>query len=330
MKLSDWRRRLVMAFAVVLASVAGVTVMAQPAQAATGTAVTVRVSGQCLDADLNTINRNGSRVQLWQCNGQAQQKWYIEPDGTIHSGYNGWCLDADTNTANRNGGIVQLWQCNGTAQQRWSKKAGLIFSGLSNRCLDADLNTINRNGTTVQLWDCNWQNQQVWNGLPETSWQMSCTAYGGEQIWQTAGLNGNIGRVREQVCVAYSPATVWAVVRFQLDWPSNCTVSVAFPPSGSVSCNWSGKNKQLGFNAVKLTGNLWVGETQQWNTAQCNWGSAFYRWPGPHTYECFIFPAARTANGRHYTVDVHNTGADVTDDGDGFKLLPGGHYTFVV
>src|ERR1700754_1586931 len=29
-------------------------------------------SGRCTDADLNTIGGNGTRVQLWDCNGQSQ------------------------------------------------------------------------------------------------------------------------------------------------------------------------------------------------------------------------------------------------------------------
>jgi hypothetical protein len=30
-------------------------------------------SGRCLDADLNSIARNGTVVQLWDCNAQSQQ-----------------------------------------------------------------------------------------------------------------------------------------------------------------------------------------------------------------------------------------------------------------
>lgn len=32
-------------------------------------------SGRCIDADLNTIGGNGTRVQLWDCNSQPQQDW---------------------------------------------------------------------------------------------------------------------------------------------------------------------------------------------------------------------------------------------------------------
>src|SRR3954447_6620186 len=76
-------------------------------------------SGRCLDADLNTIGRNGAVVQLWDCNGQRQQQWLYGPDGTLRSAYNGRCLDADLNTTWRNGRVVQLWDCNSQPQQRW-------------------------------------------------------------------------------------------------------------------------------------------------------------------------------------------------------------------
>lgn len=33
------------------------------------------LSGLCLDADTNTINRDGTKVQTWYCNQSAQQTW---------------------------------------------------------------------------------------------------------------------------------------------------------------------------------------------------------------------------------------------------------------
>jgi hypothetical protein len=33
--------------------------------------------GQCLDGDRNTIPANGSRVQLWACNGWTNQNWSL-------------------------------------------------------------------------------------------------------------------------------------------------------------------------------------------------------------------------------------------------------------
>jgi hypothetical protein len=51
--------------------------------------------GRCLDADLNTINANGTRVQLWDCNGQPQQKWSL--NGKVEAAIK-WYTDKIGNT----------------------------------------------------------------------------------------------------------------------------------------------------------------------------------------------------------------------------------------
>lgn len=122
-------------------------------------------NGRCLDGDLNTINGNGTKVQLWDCNASVQQSWIRNRNGnnefTIQ--FNGRCLDADLNTIGGNGTRVQLWDCNGSAQQRWTWAPDqTLRNGFNGRCLDADLNTIGGVGTKVQLWNCNGQPQQRW------------------------------------------------------------------------------------------------------------------------------------------------------------------------
>lgn len=127
-------------------------------------------NGQCVDADLNTIRGNGTRVQLWGCNNTRQQNWQRWSDGTVRSSYSGRCVDADLNTIRGNGTRIQLWDCNGSRQQQWyignQDGRGWTFqTSFNGRCLDADLNTIGRNGTKVQLWDCNGSYQQRWRTL---------------------------------------------------------------------------------------------------------------------------------------------------------------------
>ena len=39
------------------------------------TSIQTKYNLRCLDADLNTIGGNGTKVQLWDCNGQPQQNW---------------------------------------------------------------------------------------------------------------------------------------------------------------------------------------------------------------------------------------------------------------
>ncbi|MDH6139300.1 MULTISPECIES: RICIN domain-containing protein [Kitasatospora] len=74
---------------------------------------------QCLDGDTNTIGKNGAKVQLWACNGWANQTWVW--NGTTLRNSDQWqCLDGDTNTIGRNGAKVQLWACNGWTNQSWT------------------------------------------------------------------------------------------------------------------------------------------------------------------------------------------------------------------
>jgi hypothetical protein len=163
------RVKAVMAIGVLLSGLL-VAVWSSPAGAAARAnfgLVSVR-SGRCLDADLNTIGGNGTKVQLWDCNGQLQQRWTYYVDDTIRSSKSRKCLDADLNAIGSNGAKVQLWACNGSRQQKWTFISGSVNGSLraisqyNGRCLDADLNTIRRNGTKMQLWDCNAQPQQDW------------------------------------------------------------------------------------------------------------------------------------------------------------------------
>ena len=73
---------------------------------------------KCLDAyDLGTTN--GTKAVIWDCNGQDNQKWNVNSDGTITNVHAGLCLDAyDNGTAD--GTDMVLWSCNGQANQKWT------------------------------------------------------------------------------------------------------------------------------------------------------------------------------------------------------------------
>jgi hypothetical protein len=126
-------------------------------------------SKRCLDAALQSIHRNGTTIQLWDCNGQMQQRWLapLSGRGEIRNLASDRCLDAALQSIDRNGTLVQLWECNGGDQQLWDvSNPGNIKNVHSGRCLDAALQSINRNGTTMQLWDCNGGSQQFWDADP--------------------------------------------------------------------------------------------------------------------------------------------------------------------
>lgn len=76
---------------------------------------------QCLDAYDNQTS-NGTKVQLYGCNGGANQKWSVNPNGTITGTQSGLCLDVtggDQAAGNVNGTALELWSCNGGANQQW-------------------------------------------------------------------------------------------------------------------------------------------------------------------------------------------------------------------
>ncbi|MFB8393573.1 ricin-type beta-trefoil lectin domain protein [Streptomyces yangpuensis] len=133
------------------------------ARAAAAVSYRVQLSNRCLDADTNTINDNPGKVQVWDCNFAANQRWILEPSGALKVDFNNnKCLDADTNTINNNGGRVQLWTCNGQPQQTWTRgEDGTIRLKYNGKCLDHDVNE-NYNSGKVQLWTCNGSPQQTW------------------------------------------------------------------------------------------------------------------------------------------------------------------------
>jgi len=99
---------------------------ANAANAAPGALIRNYQSGKCLDADANFLGYNGDRVQLWTCNGGANQKWLPIPDNPnvknqviLENAADGKLLDADANSVNNNGGKVQLWDWWGGANQIW-------------------------------------------------------------------------------------------------------------------------------------------------------------------------------------------------------------------
>jgi hypothetical protein len=67
----------------------------------------------------NHATAAGTKVDIWDCNGGANQRWTVNSDGTIVGGESGLCLDA-TGQATANGTLIEIWTCNGGANQRWT------------------------------------------------------------------------------------------------------------------------------------------------------------------------------------------------------------------
>ncbi len=152
------RRMLIVAATVVLgAAVLGIVVTpGTSAFAATG-AIT-GFGGKCVDVS-GANSANGTRVQLWTCNGTNAQSWILGTDGTIRA--LGKCLDVSGGST-ANGARVQIWDCNGTGAQRWIANAAHdIVNPQANKCLDAT-GVSSADGTPLQIWDCTGGANQKW------------------------------------------------------------------------------------------------------------------------------------------------------------------------
>ena len=123
---------------------------------ATG-AVRSGVAGKCLD-DFAGSSANGTKADLYDCNGTPAQKW-TEGSGTLQ--INGKCLDA-TGAGTANGTLVELWDCNGGGNQQWQPYNGGYRNPGSGRCLD-DPGATSTNGTQLELYDCNGTAAQIWS-----------------------------------------------------------------------------------------------------------------------------------------------------------------------
>ncbi|BCJ46618.1 poly(ethylene terephthalate) hydrolase family protein [Actinoplanes ianthinogenes] len=110
-------------------------------------------SGRCVDVPGATHN-NGTRVQLYDCNGQANQQWTYTSSKQL-TVYGTVCLDA---AGSGNGSAVQIYSCNGQANQQWNVNANGTITGVqSGRCLDV---WGTGNGQQIQIYDCNGQANQ--------------------------------------------------------------------------------------------------------------------------------------------------------------------------
>ncbi|MGH9887782.1 MAG: ricin-type beta-trefoil lectin domain protein, partial [bacterium] len=61
---------------------------------------------------------NGTRVQLWDCNGSDAQQWSVRSPGVLVNLRSGRCLD-DPDNRQRVGDPLQIWDCNTTSAQRF-------------------------------------------------------------------------------------------------------------------------------------------------------------------------------------------------------------------
>jgi hypothetical protein len=117
-------------------------------------------SGRCLDVT-GQSTANGALAQLWDCSGNANQRWTSTSSKQLQV-YGNKCLDA-SNNGTSNGTSVIIWDCNGGTNQQWNLNADGTVTGVqSGLCLDAT-GAATANGTKIILWACNGGSNQKWS-----------------------------------------------------------------------------------------------------------------------------------------------------------------------
>ncbi|GAA0805029.1 polysaccharide lyase family 7 protein [Spirilliplanes yamanashiensis] len=127
-------------------------------QALAATAGPIRgLGGKCVDV-AGAATADGTRIQLFDCNGTGAQKWTVGDDGTVRA--LGKCMTG-AGAGTGSGAKVHLAGCTGSAAQTWKAAAGALVNGRSGLCLDAtDRSSANR--TALQVWSCTGGSNQRW------------------------------------------------------------------------------------------------------------------------------------------------------------------------
>jgi hypothetical protein len=130
---------------------AGPTTQGPTQGPAQGQQIVGNQSGRCVDVPSSSTT-NGTQVNLWDCNGGANQRWTYTSGKQLQV-YGNKCLDA-SGRGTANGTAAIIWDCNGQNNQQWNVNSdGSITSVQSGLCLDASAFGT-ANGTKVQLWQC--------------------------------------------------------------------------------------------------------------------------------------------------------------------------------
>ena len=87
-----------------------------------GTAGVLRGAGsnRCLDVP-GAATANGTLLQIWDCNGGANQQWTLNSNGSVVGRESGLCLDV-VGAGTANSTAVNLWTCSGTSNQKWARQ----------------------------------------------------------------------------------------------------------------------------------------------------------------------------------------------------------------
>ncbi|MFC3492920.1 extracellular catalytic domain type 1 short-chain-length polyhydroxyalkanoate depolymerase [Glycomyces rhizosphaerae] len=127
-------------------------------QQASGNLIVGAASSRCVDIPGSTAN--GTQAVLWDCNGNANQRFTRTASGQLR--VNGKCLEAQ-GWGTANGTKAVIWDCTGGANQRWNVNSnGTITNVHNGLCLDA-MGGATANTTPLVLWACSGTSNQSWS-----------------------------------------------------------------------------------------------------------------------------------------------------------------------
>jgi alpha-galactosidase len=111
-------------------------------------------SSRCIDV-------NGTTVDIWDCDGRANQAWTFTGAGELKAG--GLCLDANEGGTAAGTKLI-AWTCHGGANQKFKLEAdgSITQAGLCVDVTGGDKPAGNVNGTPLELWNCNDDANQNW------------------------------------------------------------------------------------------------------------------------------------------------------------------------
>ena len=119
-------------------------------------------AGRCLE-DPGSNTSGGTQVDIWDCNGGANQAWTHTSSNQLQLSVGGqsFCLDANGRGTSA-GTKAIIWSCNGQSNQQWNLNSNGTITGVqSGLCLDVS-GAGTANGSLVELWTCNGGSNQQW------------------------------------------------------------------------------------------------------------------------------------------------------------------------
>jgi alpha-galactosidase len=117
-------------------------------------------SGRCLDVHDNLVV-NDAAVEIFTCNGGANQRWNLTAAGELRV-YDGTrCLDVSGGGTTAGSRVIE-WECHGGANQQFRINAdGTITAVQSGQCLDVSGGSTDP-GAAVIIWPCHHAANQLW------------------------------------------------------------------------------------------------------------------------------------------------------------------------